>query len=45
MESQAIQDIALPLNLDQSQHTFGPILSKLRSDARKRAKALPVLAT
>jgi hypothetical protein len=43
LESELIQELPLPLNLDQNRgHTFHAALSQLRRQARERARALRV---
>jgi hypothetical protein len=44
LESGLLRSLALPLNLNQNAgHPFCATLKALRSDARKRARALPVI--
>ena len=44
VESDAIERLDLPLNLDQNRgHPFHPTLTQLRADARNRAREQPVL--
>ena len=44
LEEELIAGLDLPLNLDQNNvHPFRPVLSGLRSAAKKRAAELPVL--
>lgn len=45
MESDLIARLDLPLNLDQNRHNgFHATLTKLRADARERARELPITA-
>ena len=44
VESEAIGRLDLPLNLDQNRsHPFHSTLTRLRADARARARAQPVM--
>ena len=45
-EQQLIASVNLPLNLDQNrQHAFHQQLTKVRADARRAARMLPVVST
>ena len=45
MEERLIGDLSLPLNLDMNQgHPFHPVLSRVRREAKARARELPAVS-